>query len=1073
MKLLPSLLRSSSVLPWLVLPAVLTAATTSTTPANPAPDPAEKKVVPEETIELNPFIVNADRDVGFVATNALAGGRLNTALKDTPAPYSVLTHEFIDALNITDLTQAVQWGVNSTLTPDNGLNDIFGTLPTFNFRGVSTGTPNRNFFPFYVTYDSYNLDRYDFGRGPNSVLFGQGSLGGTLNAVTKPALLDRRTDEIRTSIGSWSNYRVTADVNQPIGRHLAIRTDLMWQDSKSWRDLDFTKKKGGFATATYEFTPATQIRAEAEYGEQSQLSSMTNITDRISGWDGKTTFNTLQKSFAPLATRNAQGFTQYSSDSYVYAPATGTDHIVNYQYVPVTIAASTSGTYIGGKPVVGSASINAAANPILFAGNLPADRYSQALQGSPSFRIPSTKFTTSFNAPKFTQRFKDLALYFDHNIGDSIFLEVAADINSEHRFGDTSYNRNFTETFIDLNANLPTGAANPRFLQPYNEASRYYNYRDSETRNLRVAAAYVKDTRWFKFTGNLLAGINNSRGKTRADTLQLPLDDDLRVSPGKHLIRYRLYWDQPDRSDRELSGPMTVDNPLTGVTQTMTPIRVADTTRATANAGTTTNNRYAQFSTNLRLFHGRLNLLGALRRDGYYVISRQTKVSGDLAAGWNGRDIVYKPDAPSDYYALSYVQKDTTGKATSGTLSADTRPRDSNGFASPQYSGDRFRDDYNPPAVHGAVTTYSIGGVYNVTKWLGIYGNVAETFTPPSAITTFDGSLLPPTSARGVDFGLRLTPLDGRVSINIGVYRSTEDNYQVTVPSGFGSFNTIYQTPPGGSTASRNIRGVADLPVDLRDTVVRQANGVEFELTANLTKHWRMLTNLAYARAFQSDAYPNLIHYLATQDAVLRQILKDAGVVISSSNFATVDTSGVPTATNAQNAANAWNNIQTNLVANLVTGRQKLTGSTEVTGNVYTDYSFSSGWLRGWRVGGGINYRGRQVLGFRGGDTKVDPANSSATIDDPTVDAYTTVFSSPYYTGTATLGYTYRFKRGYTLITNLQVGNLFNRRQPVYIAGVVQRPPNGDISSPARVATPYLYYYLQPLSFNLTTTLKF
>src|SRR5688500_3068150 len=46
-------------------------------------------------VELSPFTVNSDRDRGFVAASALAGGRLSTDLRDTPAAYSVLTRDFI------------------------------------------------------------------------------------------------------------------------------------------------------------------------------------------------------------------------------------------------------------------------------------------------------------------------------------------------------------------------------------------------------------------------------------------------------------------------------------------------------------------------------------------------------------------------------------------------------------------------------------------------------------------------------------------------------------------------------------------------------------------------------------------------------------------------------------------------------------------------------------------------------------------------------------------------------------------------------------------------------------------
>ena len=44
-----------------------------------------------ETVTLSPFTVSTDKDVGFVATSSLAGGRLAGNLADTPAAASAAT----------------------------------------------------------------------------------------------------------------------------------------------------------------------------------------------------------------------------------------------------------------------------------------------------------------------------------------------------------------------------------------------------------------------------------------------------------------------------------------------------------------------------------------------------------------------------------------------------------------------------------------------------------------------------------------------------------------------------------------------------------------------------------------------------------------------------------------------------------------------------------------------------------------------------------------------------------------------------------------------------------------------
>jgi hypothetical protein len=58
--------------------------------AQTAPSASVSPTAPEQTVRLDPFNVSADSDVGFVAASSLAGGRIATALKDTPVAYSVV-----------------------------------------------------------------------------------------------------------------------------------------------------------------------------------------------------------------------------------------------------------------------------------------------------------------------------------------------------------------------------------------------------------------------------------------------------------------------------------------------------------------------------------------------------------------------------------------------------------------------------------------------------------------------------------------------------------------------------------------------------------------------------------------------------------------------------------------------------------------------------------------------------------------------------------------------------------------------------------------------------------------------
>src|SRR5688572_18629871 len=49
----------------------------------------------EETVELSPFIVEAEADTGYAAKYTLAGTRIRTELKDLPSSISVVTKQFL------------------------------------------------------------------------------------------------------------------------------------------------------------------------------------------------------------------------------------------------------------------------------------------------------------------------------------------------------------------------------------------------------------------------------------------------------------------------------------------------------------------------------------------------------------------------------------------------------------------------------------------------------------------------------------------------------------------------------------------------------------------------------------------------------------------------------------------------------------------------------------------------------------------------------------------------------------------------------------------------------------------
>ncbi len=287
-------------------------------------------------------------------------------------------------------------------------------------------------------------------------------------------------------------------------------------------------------------------------------------------------------------------------------------------------------------------------------------------------------------------------------------------------------------------------------------------------------------------------------------------------------------------------------------------------------------------------------------------------------------------------------------------------------------------------------------------------------------------------------------------------------------------FNDLYDANIVGdqSASGRNIRGMGALPKQYRDTRTRSSDGVEVEVAYNPTKALRFTANVAFPKVYESDLNPDVKAYIDKNGAVFKQIANDAGVVIGADNLATVDTS-IPInnrSPDAQAAANAYNNIYI-FRANIIDGKRRTQDQPIV--NVYGDYTFQDGWLKGVRAGAGVRYRGKQIAGFRGANTMVDPANPTRAIDDPAVDAYTPVYTpDDFYIVTGSISYAWRLKDRRELRANLVINNLLNDRGPIYGQSIAVRPKNNDYTSPARESVADGFGLKQPISYNLTLTMK-
>ena len=274
--------------------------------AQPAPAPvgASESGNEEAVVRLSPFEVGASRDVGYQATETLAGTRIRTNLADVGSAIQVLTKEFMQDIGATDSSTLLQYTTNAEVAGTRGTFGSMGNSTSVDettnlrapsgaqrVRGLAAADNTRDFFVTDIPWDSYNVDRIDIQRGPNQILFGLGSPAGIVNATTHSAEFhDFGSIEART--GSYGTFRSSIDVNQELVRNvLAIRVDGMWDDHQYEQQQAWQNDKRFFGALR--FDPQlfrrrdfhTSIRVKFENGDiKADRPRTTPPVDRITPW---------------------------------------------------------------------------------------------------------------------------------------------------------------------------------------------------------------------------------------------------------------------------------------------------------------------------------------------------------------------------------------------------------------------------------------------------------------------------------------------------------------------------------------------------------------------------------------------------------------------------------------------------------------------------------------------------------------------------------------------------------------------------------------------------------------------
>jgi iron complex outermembrane recepter protein len=202
------------------------------------------------------------------------GSRLDLTPLQTPASVEVITAETIAARgqhNIIDAVTQNATGFTASPAPGNG-------SLSFNARGFTGNSTVMTLYDgtrLYVgsgtltfPFDSWSAQRIEVLRGPASVMYGEGAIGGAVNVISKMPLQVQH-NEAELSFDTNMTRRLAVDSGGPINREVSYRVTAVGDISDGWVDRNKTSDVAVSAAVRVQSSDTLSWTLSADYGDRS------------------------------------------------------------------------------------------------------------------------------------------------------------------------------------------------------------------------------------------------------------------------------------------------------------------------------------------------------------------------------------------------------------------------------------------------------------------------------------------------------------------------------------------------------------------------------------------------------------------------------------------------------------------------------------------------------------------------------------------------------------------------------------------------------------------------------------
>ncbi|MDX2307107.1 MAG: TonB-dependent siderophore receptor [Hyphomicrobium sp.] len=208
---------------------------------------------------------------GIVAKRTATGTKTDTPLIETPQSVSVITADRIEQQRATTINEAVRY-TPGVVANSFGIDTRFDWLNIRGFDAYQPGffvdgmiTRNNNSWAVWKV-EPYGAERIEVLRGPASMLYGQGNVGGMINVISKRPL-ETSLNEVELRFGNHNRFETAFDFSGPVTTDGSLLYRLTGLYSDSDTQVDYTEQEEVFVAPAITWRPnaATSLTLLGQY----------------------------------------------------------------------------------------------------------------------------------------------------------------------------------------------------------------------------------------------------------------------------------------------------------------------------------------------------------------------------------------------------------------------------------------------------------------------------------------------------------------------------------------------------------------------------------------------------------------------------------------------------------------------------------------------------------------------------------------------------------------------------------------------------------------------------------------